>query len=140
MRTNNIPGCVYGIVYDGELVLSSSMGVREPYTDKAVAKDTRFRIASMSKSFTSMAVLHLRDCGLLSLDDPVQRHVPQLNLISNSAPTSSQYGDKSRVDPMLTIRHLLSMQGGLPQDDPWGDRLLAQSSEEFRMFLSGGKL
>ena len=74
----NMPGAVMGVIIDGELAWGKTTGVRET-TDKApVTPDTVFRIASMTKSFTALAILKLRDEGKLSLDDPAARYVPAL--------------------------------------------------------------
>ncbi|MBI1873706.1 MAG: beta-lactamase family protein, partial [Acidobacteria bacterium] len=86
------------------------------------------RIASMTKSFTAMSVLKLRDEGKLSLDDPAERYVPELKGLTY--PT----GDS----PRITIRHLLSHAEGFPEDNPWGDRQLARSDDELSQMLRGG--
>src|SRR3712207_6105778 len=64
------PGLILGVIVDGELVLVKSAGVRETATNSPVTPETVFRIASMTKSFTAMAILKLRDEGKLSLEDP----------------------------------------------------------------------
>ena len=89
-----------------------------------VNADTVFRIASMTKSFTAMAILKLRDEGKLSLDDPVSKYVP--SLIDLPYPTKDS--------PALTIRHLLTHSEGFPEDNPWGDRQLAQSNDAIKNF------
>ena len=53
-------------------------GFRDVAAKAPVDADTVFRIASMTKSFTAMAILKLRDEGKLSLDDPAERYVPEL--------------------------------------------------------------
>ncbi len=111
------PGGVLGIVIDGELAHVTAVGVQDLESKRPVTPDTVFRIASMTKSFTAMAVLQLRDAGKLSLDDSVERHVPELRGLAS--PTSDA--------PRLTIRHLLSHSEGFPEDNPWGDRQLARS-------------
>src|ERR1700759_3717606 len=60
---NHIPGLVYGIVADGKLVHTGAFGFED--LDKKTAATARsvFRIASMTKSFTAMAILSLRDAG-----------------------------------------------------------------------------
>ena len=70
-RKNHLPGFVYGIVVDGKVVHTTSMGYSD--LDKKIPVTTRsvFRIASMTKSFTAMAILKLRDEGKLRLDDDV---------------------------------------------------------------------
>jgi CubicO group peptidase (beta-lactamase class C family) len=123
-----MPGAVMGVIVDGELVWVQSAGVRETKENAAVTPDTVFRIASMTKSFTAMAILKLRDEGKLSLDDPVSRHVPSL--------AGLPYPTKD--SPTLTIRHLLTHSEGFPEDNPWGDRQLAQSDETMRSWMRAG--
>jgi CubicO group peptidase (beta-lactamase class C family) len=111
------PGAVLGVVIDGELAHVASAGVQDLETRRPVTADSVFRIASMTKSFTAVAILTLRDEGKLSLDDPVERYVPELAALPY--PT----GDS----PKITIRHLLSHSEGFPEDNPWGDRQLART-------------
>ena len=66
----HIPGMVWGIVQDGKLVHVKAAGVQEIETKRPVTADTLFRIASMSKAFTALSILKLRDEGKLSLDAP----------------------------------------------------------------------
>src|SRR5690606_31983439 len=67
-RENPVPGMVYVVMKDGKVALSSTSGVQS-IGGAPVAMDSRFRIASMSKAFTGLAILKLRDEGKLSLDD-----------------------------------------------------------------------
>src|SRR5687767_3384756 len=62
-RERGAPGLVYGIVIDGELAHTKEIGVRERKSQAPVTADTVFRIASMTKSFTALAILKLRDEG-----------------------------------------------------------------------------
>src|SRR5271165_2281244 len=62
-----IPGMVWGVVIDGRLAHVESVGVRERSSNAPITADTEFRIASMTKSFTTLAILKLRDDGKLSL-------------------------------------------------------------------------
>jgi CubicO group peptidase (beta-lactamase class C family) len=122
------PGAVMGIIIDGELVWVKSAGVRETKDRAPVTADTVFRIASMTKSFTALSILKLRDEGKLSLDDPVARYVPALAGLPY--PTTDS--------PTLTIRHLLTHSEGFPEDNPWGDRQLARTDETMRAWLRAG--
>ncbi len=141
-----MPGAVMGIIIDGELVWTQTAGVREvsnsagdankapaaPGASGAagapVTPETVFRIASMTKSFTAMAILKLRDDGKLSLDDPVSRYVPELANLPY--PTADS--------PAITIRHLLTHSEGFPEDNPWGDRQLAQPEATMRAWMKSG--
>ncbi|HET7218732.1 MAG TPA: serine hydrolase domain-containing protein, partial [Vicinamibacterales bacterium] len=127
-RSAHVPGAAWGIVIDGTLVHRGAAGVRDVASRAPVDADTVFRIASMTKSFTAMAILKLRDDGRLSLDDPAERYVPELKGLRY--PTSDA--------PRITIRHLLTHSAGFPEDNPWGDQQLAKSDDEFARLLRGG--
>jgi len=122
------PGAAWGIVVDGELAHTGTTGFRDVSTQAPVDADTVFRIASMTKSFTAVSILKLRDEGKLSLDDPAERYVPELK--SLRYPTSDS--------PRITIRHLLSHAEGFPEDNPWGDRQLARTDAELSQMMRGG--
>src|SRR5438067_4197275 len=125
---NHVPGAAWGIVIDGRLVHTGAAGYRDLETKSAPNADTVFRIASMTKSFTAMSILELRDEGKLSLDDPAERYVPELT--SLTYPTSDA--------PKITVRHLLSHAEGFPEDNPWGDRQLADSEDQLTAKLRAG--
>lgn len=119
-RLNHIPGLAYGIVVDGKLAFTGSYGYTDIDKKILVAPSSVFRIASMSKSFTAMAILKLRDEGKLQLDDPAYLYIPELKGLKY--PTTDA--------PLITIRHLLTHGAGFPEDNPWGDRQLADSDKE----------
>ncbi len=114
-RRRGAPGLVYGVVIDGQLAHVKAMGVRNRATGEPVRTDTVFRIASMTKSFTALAVLKLRDEGRLSLEDPVSRWIPEIGKLRY--PT--------RDSAPIRVRDLLTHTAGFPEDNPWGDRQLA---------------
>lgn len=124
----HLPGMLYGVVVDGKLVHTLALGTANLTTKTQVSLDTRFRIASMSKSFTALAILKLRDAAKLSLDDPVAKYFPSF----------SRVGPLTEDSPPVTLRLLLKMAGGFPQDDPWGDRLLAASVPELESLVGNG--
>jgi CubicO group peptidase (beta-lactamase class C family) len=122
------PGAVMGIVVDGELAWVKTAGVRDIESRAPVTPDTVFRIASMTKSFTALAILKLRDDGKLTLDDPVERYVPAFKALSY--PTNDS--------PKITIRHLLTHSEGFPEDNAWGDRQLAQTDQTIDAWIRQG--
>ena len=124
----HVPGAVWGIVVDGQLAHVGVAGLRDVAGNSPVDADTVFRIASMTKSFTAMSILKLRDEGKLSLDDPAERYVPEMN--GFRYPTADS--------PKITIRHLLSHSAGFPEDNPWGDRQLADTDDQLSRMLSAG--
>jgi CubicO group peptidase (beta-lactamase class C family) len=117
---NHFPGLVYGIVVDGKLVHTGSIGYTNLKNKTEATSRSDFRIASMSKSFTAMAVLKLRDEGKLKLDDPAYLYIPEMKGI--------KYLTKDAAP--ITIRHLLTHSAGFPEDNPWGDRQLANTDEQ----------
>ena len=125
---NSIPGAVYGVVIDGQLAHAATFGYRDVGQRLEVTGDTIFRIASMSKSFTALAVMLLRDDGALSLDDPVELHVTEMQ----GMPLAT------RDSGPVTIRQLLTHTAGFPEDNPWGDRQLAVDHDEFSGWLAAG--
>lgn len=125
---NHVPGAVWGVVVDGELAHVGAAGHLNLETKRTPDADSVFRIASMTKSFTAMAILSLRDGGKLSLDDPAERWVPELR--SLIYPTADS--------PRITVRHLLTHSEGFPEDNPWGDQQLKVSDAQMtKMMLAG---
>lgn len=122
------PGLVWGIVLDGQLLHTGAVGFAN--LEKKIPADARsvFRIASMTKSFTALAILQLRDAGQLSLEDPVEKHLPEFRAVK---PLTADA-------PKITLRHLLGMAAGFPEDNPWGDRQLGITDAQFAEFLARG--
>ena len=124
----HVPGIVWGIVRDGRLVHFGASGVRELDERRPVDAESLFRIASMSKAFTALAILKLRDEGRLSLDAPAETYVPELR--GWRYPTADS--------PRIRVRDLLAHAGGLVTDNPWGDRQQSLAEDEFtRMLVQG---
>ena len=124
----HVPGLVYGIVADGKLVHVEGLGVRDIATRKAVTADSLFRIASMSKAFTALAILKLRDEGKIVLDAPAETYVPELR--NWVYPTSDS--------PRITVRNLLTHSAGFVEDNPWGDRQQVLPEADFTTMLKAG--
>lgn len=125
---NHFPAISYGIVANGELVYSGSAGLSNVATNTIATSKTLFRIASMSKSFTAMAILKLRDEGKLSLADPVTKYIPEMKKVGRLT---------SDAEP-ITVQHLLTMSAGFPEDNPWGDRQLDDNDEELLQLVADG--
>jgi CubicO group peptidase (beta-lactamase class C family) len=124
----HVPGMVWGVVIDDRLAHVGTSGVRDLASRSPVTAATAFRIASMTKSFTALAVLHLRDAGHLSLEDPVSKWLPEFARME--LPT--------RDTPPLRIRQLLSHSAGFPEDNPWGDQQLAATDADLTRWLNAG--
>jgi CubicO group peptidase (beta-lactamase class C family) len=124
---NHFPGYAFGIVVDGQLVFKGSGGYANLEEKIEATSTSMFRIASMSKSFTAMAILQLRDAGKLKLDDAVEKYIPALRGQGLTKDT-----------PPITIRHLMTHDAGFPEDNPWGDRQLAVTEEKLISFIQKG--
>ncbi|MDQ6656981.1 MAG: beta-lactamase family protein [Actinomycetota bacterium] len=118
------PSSAYAVFDRSGLVYGNAFGVRGA-GDAVPTIDTGYRIASCTKSFTAAALLVLRDRGLLSLADTIDKMMPASPLIGAGP-----------VPP--TIGQLASMAGGLPGDDPWADRQESLSSKGFDALLARG--
>lgn len=124
----HFPATAYGIVIDNELMLSGAMGFVNLKNNTPATSGSLFRIASMTKSFTAMAIVKLRDDGKLRLDDPASTYIPELGNITYLTEDA----------PGITIRNLLTMTAGFPEDNPWGDRQLADPVPELLKFIKDG--
>lgn len=108
-----------GLVVDGKLAEVFHSGNLESESDITSLK---FPIASMTKVFCAASILRLRDEGKLGLDTTVSEVLNDLH--------EDVWGE-------VTLKHLLTMNSGLPYDNPWGDRLLDQTEEELDKILRG---
>jgi CubicO group peptidase (beta-lactamase class C family) len=106
-----IVGSSLFFVRDGDVAARAMEGFQDLDARRPVDEDTIFHWASITKTFTGIAIMQLRDRGLLSLDDPIVKHVPELRRVHNP------FGDISQI----TIRHLMSHRGGFRAGTwPWG--------------------
>ena len=99
---HRVPGISAAIARSGGLVWSGGAGAADLGKDEPPGPDTQFMVASISKTFTAVLIMALRDEGKLSLDDPLDKHIPE----------SKHAG--------ITIRQLLSHVSGM-QREPVGD-------------------
>jgi CubicO group peptidase (beta-lactamase class C family) len=100
----HLPSLAFGLVTRSGLVYFVGLGARDE-GGAPVTAETVFRIGSITKTFTGVALLELRDAGKLDLDDPVAKYLPELaearHRTADSAP--------------IRIRHLVTHTSGLPR-------------------------
>ncbi len=125
---HHYPGFVYGLVVDGQLVHSGAFGYTDVEKKTPATIHSLFRIASMTKSFTAMAILKLRDEGKLQLDDPAYKYIPEMKQLHYLTADASP----------ITIRQLLTHAAGFPEDNPWGDRQLQDADAELMALINKG--
>jgi CubicO group peptidase (beta-lactamase class C family) len=124
-RENHMPGIAYGLVMNGELIYTNYQGYTNLANKTSVVASSAFRIASMTKSFAAMGILILRDKGKLNLDDPASKYIPEMRqtkYITTDAPA-------------ITIRDLMTHRAGFPEDNPYGDRQLADTDAELMQLM-----
>jgi CubicO group peptidase (beta-lactamase class C family) len=125
---HHYPGFAYGLVVDGQLVHAGAFGYTDVEKKTPATVHSLFRIASMTKSFTAMAILKLRDEGKLQLDDPASKYIPEMKGLHYLTADASP----------ITIRNLLTHAAGFPEDNPWGDRQLQDSDAELMALVNKG--
>lgn len=108
---SGIVGSSLVVVRNGGVVAEEYVGFQDLDAKRPVDRDTIYHWASITKTFTSIAIMQLRDRGLLGLDDPVVKYVPEIRRVHNP------FGDASQI----TIRTLMSHSAGLRAGTwPWG--------------------
>jgi CubicO group peptidase (beta-lactamase class C family) len=105
---HGVAGAGYAILRAGSPPVVKFAGEARRETHAAASGETAWHWASITKSFTAIAIMQLRDRGRLSLDDPAVRYVPELRDVHGPVDT-------------VTIRHLLTHSGGFRGPTfPWG--------------------
>ena len=120
------PGCTLGVYKDGGILSTRAYGMANLDHDVPLSPRSVFHVASVSKQFTAAAILLLAQDGKLSLEDPIQKHLPEI----------ADFGKP------VTIRHLIHHTSGLR--DQWSLLGLAgwrysrdQISDDDVMYLMG---
>lgn len=122
---SDVPGVVALVVNSDGLLYHEAFGKLNVARGIDMLRDAIFRIASMTKPLTSVAILMLAEEGMLGLDDPVSTYVPALTtraVISRVDPTDASYQTRPASRP-ITIRHLLTHTSGIGY--AWSDPRLA---------------
>jgi CubicO group peptidase (beta-lactamase class C family) len=111
VQRTGVVGSSVRIIRDGRVVFSDVIGSAKLDEGRAVDDQTIFHWASITKTFTAVAIMQLRDRGRLSLDDPIVKYIPELREVHNP------HGPMEAI----TLRHLLSHSAGFRAGTwPWG--------------------
>jgi CubicO group peptidase (beta-lactamase class C family) len=100
-----IPGMSLGVVYDQELLWSRGFGYADISKKRPATPSTIYSICSISKLFTSIAIMQLWEQEKLRLDDPITKHLPWFNI-----------QDRFPDAPEITIQGILTHSAGLPRE------------------------
>ena len=122
-----VPGVVWLVARDGRVVATEAIGWRDVENRKPMQTDTIFRIASMTKPITSVALMMLFEEGHFLLSDPVSKWIPEFGDVKLAVPVSQEefLGEKYKLVPParpVTIRHLLTHTAGFGYQSPVIDR------------------
>jgi|HigsolmetaAR202D_1030399.scaffolds.fasta_scaffold00048_4 Beta-lactamase class C and other penicillin binding proteins len=126
MAIREQPGISIAVAYDQDLIWAEGFGYADVEKQIPATPQTIYRIASITKLFTSTAIVQLRDAGKLQLDDPVEKHLPWFKV-------QSSYEHEAPV----TIRNLLTHTAGLPREAnfPYWSTLEFPTKEEIMAAL-----
>jgi CubicO group peptidase (beta-lactamase class C family) len=116
---DGVGGLSFGVVSGNRLVWTRHYGYAESETKRAPTNDTVYRVGSITKQFTAMAMLQLVEQGTMRLTDPLERYVPEIRQIKNP-PAGT---------PPITLLQVSTMHSGLsrePLEPPWCSRRLAE--------------
>ncbi len=111
-ETYGVPGCDCIITKDGECVYRHSAGVRDLATGEPVTPQDTYWLYSASKLATCTAAVQLIEQGKLSLEDPVSKFLPEFADLT----VREADGTVRPAKEVLTVRHLMTMTGGLDYD------------------------
>jgi serine beta-lactamase-like protein LACTB len=102
-----IPAISIALVDDQQIVWAKGFGFMDSDKKKPASADTVYRVGSLSKLFTNLAILKLVEQGKLSLDEPVTKYLPD-------------FKPKNQFDKPITLRHLMTDRSGLVREPPIG--------------------
>ena len=123
-----LSGAVIMIAQDGEIQMTKALGYQNVEDQIPMQDDTIFRIFSMTKPVTGTALMILYDEGKFTLDDPIEKHLPELSglRVAISANDDGTW-ETEPTNHSMTIRELMSHTGGLLYFPPLGNGPIAQA-------------
>lgn len=115
MQDHGLPGMAVGVCTADSVLWSGGFGVTRAGGDRPVGTDTMFSVQSCSKMYTATAVLHAVQEGLVELDVPIVRYLPEFRVRSPF---------EEHPERRMTLRHLLSHTAGFTHEAPVGSNYL----------------
>jgi len=110
LKDAGVVGSSFAFIKDSKVISEIHYGTLNAATNQPVNADTIYHWASNTKPFTGIAIMQLRDRGLLKLDDPVTKYLPELRAVHN------KFGSMDEI----TIRHLMTHSAGFRGSTwPW---------------------
>ena len=116
-QKGTIPGAVVMIVRNGKVAYFESVGLLDPETKAPMRKDAIFRIYSMSKPITTVAVMMLYEQGKITLDEPIAKYIPAFKDMKVGVETKGEDGkpklELTDAKKPITIQDLLRHTSGI---------------------------
>jgi CubicO group peptidase (beta-lactamase class C family) len=109
------PGVAAIVVRNGKIVYYKAFGKAELESNKPLSKDAIYRIASMTKAITSLAIMMLHEEGKIMLDDPISKYIPEFAnpvVLDQFNPKDSSY-TTIPAKREISVRHLLTHMSGI---------------------------
>src|SRR5713226_8501528 len=103
-----LPALSIALVDDQTIVWAKGFGFADPEKKKPATADTVYRVGSVSKLFTDIAVMQLVERGALDLDDPVRKYL-------------RDFKPNNKFDKEITLRQLMTHRSGLCRESPVGN-------------------
>lgn len=143
MNKGFIPGGVFLAARDNEIIYNKAFGYRTPDNKTTYKKDDIFRICSMTKAITTVAVMQLYEQGKLGIDDPVENYIPAFKntqVLDSFNEKDSSYTTVPVKSP-ITIRQLLTHTSGIAYGDFYPGKIKAvyTKNDMLGVGLSNGK-
>ncbi|MFK7935429.1 MAG: serine hydrolase domain-containing protein [Saprospiraceae bacterium] len=105
IQKNKIVGASIAIIDQGEVVYAKGFGYADRANNIKVTPETPFKVASVTKSFTALAVMQLHEKGLLNINESIKKYIPELTIANRFAEENEIY-----------IKDILTHLSGLPSD------------------------
>lgn len=102
MKESQLPGVAVGLAKDGHVFYEKGFGYRDVENQVKVTGDSVFDIGSITKSFTCVALMQLKEEGKLALHEPIKKYLPDFHL------KNEKYADQ------MTIHHFMTHTSGIP--------------------------
>lgn len=106
MNRHHLPGFAITIVEDQEILYENTTGYADLEHGRKVKSNSVFKLWSVSKLFTALEIFREVEEGLIDLDDPLVKYLPNFNI-------QSEYGEQNKI----SIRSILAHQSGLPRNE-----------------------
>lgn len=123
MKKLKVAGASMALVHGKQTVWAEGFGFADVKQQVKATANTKFMLASVTKTFTTTAIMQLHEKGKVNINQPIKNYVPQLNI-------SSRFG---KTDP-ITLKNIMTHHAGLPSDILRG--MMVTKAEDFTKIIA----